>query len=312
MRQRGFRKLFILAVFLMATFVLLVAPSEARRGGGHSEGASIEDAQSVVVKYTAVEVKPKKGKSITITHRARTIDLMDEDVNISSILSGTPLAGGEYKWIRLKVEANKDVVDSFIKIDGTDYSLWMPGGDRTGLKIGNGFHVDLRGNADHAINFDLKKSVRKPKGKGGNFVLRSTLKLKRDNHAIHSSTSVDSGDDVLVGPGSISGTVALSLLQVRDMSCDRSTAVYLFQGFSIEPDDVDSNAPNPIATAYVLYDSNIGTYAYGFDSVNAGDYTVAFTCQVMRDYPDTDDAITFSSRGNVSVAPGTESVFNLQ
>lgn len=310
MRQRGFRKVFVLAFFLMATVALLVAPSEVRSGDRHSHGASVEDADSVVVRYTGIEVKPKKGKSTTITNLgARTIDLMD-DANLGSILSGSSLASGEYKWIRLKVEANKDVLDSYVEIDGTKHSLWMPSGEKTGLKIGGGFYVDSSGNADHAIDFNLEKSVRKPKGKDGNFILRSTLKLERDNHVVY-STDTDNSDDVVVAvPGSIAGTVALSLL--RGTSCDRTTAVYLFQGFSVAPDDVDSNAPNPVATAYVLYDSSIGTFAYSFDSVNPGDYTVAFTCQVLRDNPDTDDPIAFSSRGNVSVAPGTESVFNLQ
>ena len=312
MRQRGIRKVLILAFFMIATLVFLVAPSEARRGG-HSNGASVEDADSVVIRFTGVEVKPHKGNPITITYRsARTLDLMDEGADVAGTIFDSALASGKYKWLRLKVEANKDRIDSYIEIDGRKHSLWMPSGKRTGLKIGNGFHVDMRGNAVLNIDFDVKKSVRKPKGKDGNYILRSTLKLERNDHDIHSSSSDDSGGVVDLGPGSINGTVASYLIQTRDLSCDRSTAVYLFQGSSVEPDDVDANAPNPIATSYVLLNTATGAYAYNFSSVNAGDYTLAFTCKVLSDYPDTDDPIPFSSRGNVSVAPGTASVFNLQ
>lgn len=311
MRQRGLRKFFILAIFLMATFVFLVTPSEARKGDRHSHGATIEDADSVVVSFTGVEVMPKKGKSIKIDYggSSRTIDLMDEGADISGIIFDDPLESREYKWIRLKVEAERDVEDSYIVIGEDKTSLWIPSGKRIGLKIGKGFSG---GDAKLVIDFDVEKSIRKPKGDSDNYILKSTLKLERDDDDYDASSSDDSGGVVVLEPGSLNGTVAFHLIQVPDLSCRPDSLVYLFTGLSIEPDDQDVNLPNPVATAAVLYNLATGTFTYDFSSVPAGDYTAAYTCQAANDNPDTDDPIPFSSRSNVSIAPAAASVVNFQ
>jgi hypothetical protein len=310
MKQRGLRKFLVLAIFMMATFVFLVTPSEARKRNKHSHGVSIEDASSVIVSFTGVEVMPKKGKSIKIKYgSSRTIDLMDEGVDISGIIFDDPLESREYKWIRLKVEAKRDVKDSYIVIGSDKTSLWIPSGKRIGLKIGKGFSG---GDAALVIDFDVEKSIRKPKGDRNNYILKSTLKLERNNDAYSSGDSDDSGGVVDLGPGSLNGTVAFHLIQVPDLSCRPDSRVYLFTGLSIEPDDQGPSLPNPVATAAVLYNLATGTFTYDFSSVAAGDYTAAYTCQAANDDSATDNPIPFSSRSNVTIAPAAASVVNFQ
>jgi len=143
-------------------------------------------------------------------------------------------------------------------------------------------------------------AARGPKGHGENFILKPKLRIIESAYV---------EPDGVVVPGSIGGTVDSFLLRALD--CDRSSAVYLFSGSGVVPDDVDGNTPDPVATAYALYDSALASYAYSFDSVDAGDYTLAFTCQVMRDSPTTDDAIVFSSVAGASVGSGIDVTVNL-
>ncbi len=316
MRQNGFTKFFIMALFLVAALAFSVAPSEAKRGkkhDRHSHSASVEDAENVVVSVSGYFVKTKSGELIEGTYRfPREIDLMDEDANLNDDIFDVPLAEGKYRWIRLKVNAHKDVIDSYVVIDGERHSLWIPSGKRKGLRLVRGFKVSESGEADISIDFDVEKSVREPRGDGGNYILKPTIKLsKRHNHD-HSSVDANATDDevVVVVPGSINGTVTASLVQTRTLSCGVPSEVYLFTGGSIAPDDVDANVPNPIARAIVVIDSVLRVHTYNFDSVDPGEYTVAFTCHATDDHPDTDDVIAFSAGGTVTVSPGVATVLN--
>ena len=308
MRHSGFAKFFVALLFVVASIILSVDAGEARgRDGDHHRGITGE-ADHLVIKYTGAVVKPARGSRIVFTFDpARTVDLLTLGHAASQDILGDTLPEGRYKWIRLNVEAKKDTLDSYIEISGDEYSIWMPNGKkkhRRGLKLGKGFHVTSSGTADFSVAFDLARNVHRAKGHGDNIILRPKLRLIQ--------SVIVEADGVLL-PGSISGIVNAMLL--RDVSCGRTStsyAVYAFSGSDVAPDDVDSNAPNPIATAEVLYDSDLTAYAYSFDSVDPDDYTLAFTCQVLNDSPTTDDAIVFTTVVNVSVASGADMVVNLE
>jgi hypothetical protein len=173
------------------------------------------------------------------------------------------------------------------------YSLWIPSGDQTGLKLVRGFVVPAGGSADFTIDFDLRKSVNKSQGQGN---CQDVYKLKPALRIVD-NTSV----------GSIAGTVSQNL--INDLSCTTGNAVYVFQGANVPPDDVDGVPPDPVTSAIVKLNDS-GEYSYRAAFLNSGDYTIAFTCQAEDDDPEAGDNLNFMGTANVSVSAGSETVHN--
>jgi hypothetical protein len=204
----------------------------------------------------------------------------------TTLLDGETVPAGKYNWLRLKVNADADTLDSYVELeDTTQVSLFIPSGEQSGLKLVSGFTVAQGGIADFTIDFDLRKSVHDPVGQE-DYVLRPALRLV-DNLEV----------------GSISGTVSESL--VTDSSCTSGNAVYLYAGHGATVDDVGS-ADGPLGSGLVTYDANSGEYRYEIGFVAAGQYTVAFTCQAADDDPGLDDPIDFSGAADIDVTAGVE------
>jgi hypothetical protein len=208
-------------------------------------------------------------------------------------LDNVILASGDYDWIRLKVNADCDVIDSYIEINNIIHSIQIPSGSQTGLKLVRGFNLPADGIADFTIDFDLRKSVNYPQGQGncsGNYKLKPALRMV-------SNASV----------GSISGTVNPSL--INGQTCTGGNVVYVFQGLNIAPDDVDGIIPDPVTSAIVKLD-NMGEHIYRASFLSAGNYTIAFSCQADNDKPETDDSIDFIGATNVTVTAGLVTTHN--
>jgi hypothetical protein len=214
------------------------------------------------------------------------------------ILDNAVLPAGDYQWVRLNVEADCDVNDdSYIEINSTEYSLWIPSGDQSGLKLVRGFHLPAEGVTDFTIDFDLRKSVNFPEGKGN----------CRDNYKLKPALRIVNNTEV----GSIAGTVDPDLFDDPPPTCTGGNAVYVFQGHGITPDDIGPTAPDPVTTAMVKLDDN-NDYVYRASFLNAGNYTVAFTCQADGDDPGSDDPIAFQGTENVSVTAGLVTIHDFQ
>ncbi|MCW9028445.1 MAG: DUF4382 domain-containing protein [Kangiella sp.] len=244
--------------------------------------APVDGAEAVVVEFTGIEVKGL-GESLNYDFDTpQSIDLLqltgDESLEL---LPETTVNAGQYQWIRLKVNAERGVTDSYIDIDGARYSLYVPSGAQTGLKLNRPFTVAAGGVSNFTIDFDLRKSVHEPQNGSGDYFLRPTLRIV-DNLEV----------------GHISGLVDETLLNAE--GCSEASGVYLFAGYDAETDDIDANEPDPITTTTVEMNTD-GFYEYEIGFVQAGDYTLAFTCEAANDDPETDDAITFSTTQNVTV-----------
>lgn len=111
------------------------------------------------------------------------------------------------------------------------------------------------------------------------------------------------------GAGAVRGAVHKKLLS--DISCTGGNAVYIFEGPDAVPDDIDRIAAEPVDYVIVKFDSVSGQYQYRITGLDAGDYTLAFTCQAGADNPDTDNYITFSGVRPVTVLSGEEVIKNL-
>ena len=185
--------------------------------------APVDQADAVVVQFTGVELKPTGGAAFSRDFPVpKTIDLLTlQGTTRALLLDGESVPAGEYEWMRLKVNADPAVRDSFVTIGGQECEMRIPSGAETGLKLVRGFTVGVGTVTDFTIDFDLRKSVVQPPGQradagtcdGQVYLLKPALRLV-DNLQV----------------GAISGTIDSSLLSAP--GCVASTAkpgsVYLF------------------------------------------------------------------------------------
>ncbi|WP_223670590.1 DUF4382 domain-containing protein [Kangiella shandongensis] len=248
--------------------------------------APVDNAEAVVVQFTGIEIQGVGGRQSFDFDTAQTIDLLqltgDESLEL---LPETELDAGEYQWMRLKVNAERGVTDSYIDIDGARYSLFVPSGSQTGLKLNRPFVIAAGGQTDFTIDFDLRKSVHEPQDAAQDYYLRPSLRIV-DNLEV----------------GHIAGMIDPNLINAE--GCTDSSAVYLFEGADVAADDVDAVEPEPITTGLVEVDNN-GDYVYEIGFVVAGDYTLGFTCEAANDDPETDDVINFATQNVTVIANDT-------
>ena len=329
----------ILACFVIASLTGCGSSDSSGSGGSTGElnisvtDGPVDSASSVIVEFTGVAIQPTSGDRLDFdfwecsetstscvvdadctgatnvcTVTPRQIDLLALNGGGSeTILDGATVPAGHYNWIRLKVNAECNVMDSYIEIPNdtnSPYSLYVvPSVNKNGLKLVSGFDVPAGGSASFTIDFDLRKSVNYPQGQGqgscpGDYRLKPALRL------------VDNTD-----VGSISGTVSSRLIQ--DASCSGGNAVYVFKDHNIIPDDVDEYGPNPVTSAMVNFDDVKKEYVYKAAFLSSGNYTIAFTCQADRDDPEVNESptlnpITFVGTTNVVVSAGNETIHNFQ
>lgn len=267
--------------------------------------APVDMADNVWIQFRGLELHAATGERITFFYcqgantgetvvdtspcsppAPKSLDLLALTGGVSdTLLMNQTLVAGHYNWIRLLVDAEPGVRDSFIVTSAGESELTIPSGDETGLKLNRGFDVPVGGHADFTIDFNLRKSVHLPES-GTDYLLRPTLRIV---------------DNVVVG--AIAGTVDSALITA---SC--TGAVYVYAGSNVTPDDIDTILPDPVTTAMVKLDSTSGDYEYKAGFLEAGDYTVAFTCDAVQDDPGSDDALVFVGTATVSVSAGAVTV----
>jgi len=259
--------------------------------------APVDQADAVVVQFTGVELKPAGGAAFSRDFPApKTLDVLAlQGTTRAMLLDGESVPAGDYEWMRLKVDVDPAVRDSYVTIGGQECEMRIPSGAESGLKLVRGFTVGVGTVTDFTIDFDLRKSVVQPPGQradadacsGQVYLLKPVLRLV-DNLQV----------------GTISGTIDSSLLSAP--SCVESTAkpgsVYLFGPYAstdpapIVPDDVDGDATDgadPITSALVSAD----TFKYTIGFVPVGRYVVAYTCDADDSTIDADVAPTPPATG---------------
>lgn len=301
-----------LASTLFATAALLTGCGASDTGPGTGEltlsitDAAVDNAEHVYVQFHGIELQGAGTRTVlyycqdatdaskTVVSNAmcttpaapKKIDLLAMHSGLSdTLLNGYVLPAGDYSWMRLMVDTDA-ALDSYIVVMGTNYELTIPSGSETGLKLNRGFVVPSGGSADFTIDFDLRKSINLTGT--GEYMLRPTLRL---------------ADNTLAG--AIAGSVTSSYIP---SGC--TPAVYVFAGSGVTPDDIDGIAPDPVTTATVKLDIISGEYRYKAAFLEAGDYTVAYTCQALTDDPTVDDALTFSGTSNVSITAKSTATHN--
>lgn len=248
--------------------------------------APVDDAMSVMVAFTGVELQQESGDRLTFDFDPpKQIDLLALRSGRRELLLEEDLPPGRYNWIRLQIST--EAMASYIEmLDKSMHNLRIPSGDERGLQLNRSFEVPEDGLVDFTLDFDLRKSVHAPQGSSADYILRPTVRMV-------ATTEV----------GNITGTVDASLL--ADPSCT-GDAVYVFAGTEVTPDDIDDQDPEPVTTAMVEWDETASLYTYRAAFLPAGDYTVALTCQAGDDDPAADNPLEFVGTTDVTVTAGEE------
>ncbi|ELV8620431.1 DUF4382 domain-containing protein [Vibrio vulnificus] len=247
--------------------------------------APVDKASSVSISFSMVELVDDEGNSFFLDVIPstgldyQTVDLMEyQGENSQLIVSTQPVPVGSYKELILHV-TNENGVNYVIDENGQQ-PLKQPSNK---LKLGS-FDVTSEAVQLYTIEFDLRQSLvmRGNLGSNNGYILKP-----------HGVSIVSNASAV-----SISGNVDDNLL-TGDESCtaDSQTFIYLYEGEGhdsanlidlVDEDDpefdsqnpVPENAVKPIASAGLDENNN---YAFGF--LNAGTYTVAFSCNAGDDNP---------------------------
>jgi hypothetical protein len=281
--------------------VALALSCLAACGGGGSGGdgrvtvnitdAPVDVAQEVWVKITGVAFKPEGGAPEIVQNFApRTLNLLQyQQGDVAVLLDDVPFTAGSYQWLRLVIESEPNVRDSYVMVNGAECELRVPSGAESGLKMMRGFSIPADGSLALTIDFDLRQSLRAPPGQGSGtsgactqgYLMRPTLRLVDDANV-----------------GAISGTVSFEAGTPPEGCMPK---VYLFSG-SVTPDDVEdgevASDVDPLAVVGVSLPEGAtsGTYRAAF--IPAGSYTAAFTCS---DDTEADETLEFAPAGGTAV-----------
>jgi len=255
----------------------------------------LTEINKAIVQFSGIEIQAASGERLTFDFETpRQIDLLAlSGGSREFLLSDQKLPAGQYDWIRLKVEAKSDILDSYIELkDGSTRSLKIPSANQTGLKLVRGFEMPLGGITDLTIDFDLRKSIHTPSDLNDDYILRPTLRMV-DNAEV----------------GKIEGVIDPVLIKKPD---NPACTVYIFEGPEVTPDDIDGLGAEPVTTAVVKFDVDTGQYTYRAAFLNAGEYTVALTYMAADDDPETDDEIEFDKIAQLTVSTGPATSYDFQ
>ena len=279
---------------VLASISLISCISGGGGGGGGGNGflsinitdAPVDYALEVVVQFDGVELHSAAGDRTMITYnQPKRINLLALTGGVTEfLLENESLPAGRYNWIRLQVDED----NSYIDVGAGQEPLIIPSGAQTGLKLNRGFTIAENGSVAFTIDFDLRKSVHEAPGSG--YHLRPTLRIIDDSVA-----------------GALAGSVDATLITSECAGGVDYGAVYVFEGASAVPDDVDGDAGDPIATALVADDGS-GDYSVAF--LEQGDYVVAYTCDAENDDPAADDALGFTGTTQVNITAGQTTFLN--
>ena len=281
-----------------AISMMLLGACSGSGGGGGETGrlslgvtdAPVDEASSVVVQFSGVAFKrigaaPEVVQNLTPS--PRQLDLLQyQGGRAAVLLDGVTLPAGDYQWIRLIVDNEPAVRDSYIVLTGgEECELRVPSGAESGLKLMRGFTLPADGSVALTVDFDLRKSIHAPPGQSSGdcavgYLMRPTLRLVDDANV-----------------GAIAGRVDSALIAAECLP-----KVYVFSGNAVTPDDLEeANGADadPLVVAGVAVENGSTAHPYRAAFLPPGPYTVAFTCD--DDDAAADETLVFAGAQSVTV-----------
>ncbi len=223
-------------------------------------------AQEIRLRIRAVELQPSGSGSqreLIEFSSPREIDLLAVDqTDRQLLLNNRRIRAGTYDSVRLLLDANANVLDSFVRIDGTPHPITA----NAGIRPEGSIRVAPRDSADYTIRIDLRQALLPAERGATGFELRPRSWLVRQDRR-----------------STLSGNVAEALL--TNCPPDAEPAVYIFSGTNVTPTDMRPTG-GPLATATVENHGG-GIHRYVAAFLPRGDYTLAFTCRSGDDNPRT-------------------------
>ena len=225
-------------------------------------------------------------------------NLLDLQQGETRTLLDDELPAGSYDWLRLHLNLGDSEVE---ERDGGVFSLettTVTDGEAV-LRVDQSFKVEDDETKRLVLDVELRQALVVD---AAGYLMRPVLRL------------MDRGET-----GSLEGTVAATLVNdddcINDLSADEGrglgNVLYLYEGEDRVPGDMDldSNgiplgANNPLSVAPARQEVGEDDYQYRFGFLPEGDYTLAFTCQGMADFPDESNDIEFSPVMNVRIDAG--------
>lgn len=272
--------------------------------------APADDVTRVQLTVSAFELKPENGAPVMLSLPAPLVigNLLElQGGNAVPALAPTDVPAGRYEWLRLYVVPGGS--DSFVVDNaGGTHDLRVPGQRGNNprarfVQLVSGFVVPLGGDADFTIDIDLRRALTKPAGLDA-YLLRPALRVV-DNSAYGAIT------------GNLDAPLPADAACSGDAATGSGNAVYLYAGHAAETGDVlldadgaPSAAGNPLAIA-PLSVADSGGFAFRFDFLPPGDYTLALNCLAGNDNPDTDDAVLITATTNATLLAGETAVVAL-
>lgn len=272
--------------------------------------APVDDVREVNVEITAIWIKSADEDmppfELPLENAPVTVDLLElTDENAAVLVDGALIDAGAYEWLAMDVNAEIDNdYDSFVVTTVEEWKeIFVPSGR---VRLVDGFEVEANEAVQLLFDWDLRKGLVYPPGLGGGFILKPAFRI------------ID-----VTEFGTLSGEILVNTVTNGANDCnsdnlvenyDIGNVVYVFEGSDVVPDDIDENAPEPLATADATL-SGADPTVYEFRTLLPfGDYTVAFTCQGGSDFADTSetgdedpllDTVTFIGSQNITLSSET-------
>lgn len=132
--------------------------------------------EQVNITLNEIVVKKKDGDDVTVVKDAQKINLMDLLDGKTTTLGEISLEIGEYNEIRVVVAEGNT-----IKFEGDEtlYSLKIPSGTSSGIKIKTSFNVEKDKDFELILDFDAAESVTELGKDKGMYSLRPVIKVKK-------------------------------------------------------------------------------------------------------------------------------------
>lgn len=240
--------------------------------------------------------------------RPERIDLLDATgTSPIRLLDGEMLSEGQYTSVRLRFLDEDEDDNYLVEADGSERELVV--GDETDeVPVSFTIEEDEGRRISLALSVDALLSLAPRGGEDDedydlDAVLRAALE-----------------DDAATLSGSVAETRIASAACSDGRPAGTGVAVYLFDDLGdTEPDDYDAAEPDPIAAAPVTRSGSDGTWTYRLRVLEAGDYTLALTCNADIENPsrndgdqDADDFDFVGEQVEVSLDAGDDKTADLE
>jgi hypothetical protein len=281
----------ILKTLLLCVTLPLVSACDHGRITLSVTDAPIDEATEVIVQFSRVAFEREDGtREVVVFDQPRRIDLRSLTGGASEVLvAEQSLPAGRYRAVEFTVDGSSTTLESSVLMaDGRRLSLFVPDASRSSLRVAADFVIAEQKRVDATVDFDLRRSL---------FIVNDTRAELRPQLRFVLDDEV----------GTVRGQIAASLAAPP---C--SAAIYVYEEFDAEPDDVGGSGTQPISSTIVDFTPSTGEYSYVVGFLQAGRYTAALTCEASADDPGRNDNIAFKRLRNVTIRERRTATENFQ